>query len=63
MGFREFTTNEYEALRKQHNVMALVGNGFDIQVTRKHNAKFSPRYQAFYHYLRARKFDSTAMGC
>lgn len=58
MGFRRFTTNEYEQLRAQHNVMALVGNGFDIKVTQKHRTRFSPRYAAFYHYLRARDFDS-----
>lgn len=59
MGFRQFTTREYERLRTQHNVMALVGNGFDIQVTRGHGTRFSPRYTAFYHYLHARDFDST----
>jgi hypothetical protein len=59
MGFRQFTTHEYERLRAQHNVMALVGNGFDIQVTRGHGTRFSPRYTAFYHYLHARDFDST----
>lgn len=59
MGFRQFTTHEYASLRTQHNVMALVGNGFDIQVTRKHGTRFSPRYTAFFHYLHARDFDST----
>ncbi|SDU68782.1 AbiH family protein [Jiangella alkaliphila] len=59
MGFRQFTTSEYEMLAAQHNIMALVGNGFDIQVTRQHRTRFSPRYAAFFHYLRAREFDST----
>ncbi|RYB93720.1 hypothetical protein EUA93_04720 [Nocardioides oleivorans] len=59
MGFRQFGTSEYADLRTQHNVMALVGNGFDIQVTRKYRTRFSPRYTAFYHYLHARDFDST----
>jgi hypothetical protein len=59
MGFRQFTTHEFERLRTQHNVMALVGNGFDIQVTRGHGTRFSPRYTAFYHYLYARDFDSS----
>jgi len=31
MGFRRFTTSEYESLRTLHNVIALVGNGFGIQ--------------------------------
>lgn len=59
MGFRQFTTSEFTSLRTQHNIMALVGNGFDIQVTRKHRTRFSPRYTAFYHYLQARDSDST----
>lgn len=58
MGFRQFSTCEYASLRAQHNVMAFVGNGFDIQVAQKHGTRFSPRYSAFYHYLHARDFDS-----
>jgi len=59
MGYRKFTTDEYEKLTHQHNVMVLVGNGFDIQVTRRYESQFSPRYPAFYHYLLSRDFDSS----
>jgi hypothetical protein len=59
MGYRTFTTAEYSALRRQHNIMVLVGNGFDIQVARRYQSRFSPRYQAFYHYLLSRDFDSS----
>jgi hypothetical protein len=59
MGYRIFTTAEYEMLRRQHNIMVLVGNGFDIQVTRRYQSRFSPRYPAFYHYLLSREFDSS----
>lgn len=59
MGYREFTSVEYRALRNQHNIMVLVGNGFDIQVTRRYKSRFSPRYPAFYHYLASRDFDSS----
>lgn len=59
MGYREFTSGEYSDLRRQHNIMALVGNGFDIQVTRRYESRFSPRYPAFYHYLASRDFDSS----
>lgn len=59
MGYREFTSAEYSDLRHQHNIMVLVGNGFDIQVTRRYKSRFSPRYPAFYHYLAARDFDSS----
>ena len=59
MGYRTFTTAEYEKLRRQHNIMVLVGNGFDIQVTRRYDSRFSPRYPAFFHYLMSRDFDSS----
>lgn len=59
MGYREFTSVEYKVLRDQHNIMVLVGNGFDIQVARSYPSRFSPRYPAFYHYLAARDFDSS----
>ena len=59
MGYRKFTTAEYAALRSQHNIMVLVGNGFDIQVTHRYQSRFSPRYPAFYHYLASRNFDSS----
>lgn len=59
MGFRTFTTSDYSELRRQHNIMVLVGNGFDIQVTRRYQSRFSPRYPAFYHYLASRDFDSS----
>ncbi|MGL5827771.1 MAG: AbiH family protein [Nocardioides sp.] len=59
MGYRTFTKAEYSRLRSQHNIMVLVGNGFDIQVTRRYKSRFSPRYPAFYHYLASRDFDSS----
>lgn len=59
MGYRTFTTADYSALRRQHNIMVLVGNGFDIQVTRRYESRFSPRYPAFYYYLLSRDFDSS----
>lgn len=57
MGYRKFTKTEYSSLERQHNIMVLVGNGFDIQVTRRYKSRFSPRYPAFYHYLLSRDFD------
>jgi len=59
MGYRTFTTSEYSDLKRQHNIMVLVGNGFDIQITQRYESRFSPRYQAFYHYLASRDFDSS----
>lgn len=57
MGYRAFTTAEYLKLRSQHNIMVLVGNGFDIQVARRYESRFSPRFPAFYHYLLSRDFE------
>lgn len=57
MGYRKFSPAEYSKLRTQHNIMVLVGNGFDIQVARRYRSRFSPRYPAFYHYLASRDFD------
>ena len=59
MGYRTFTKAEYEVLRDQHNIMVLVGNGFDIQVSRRYKSQFSPRYPAFYYYLLSRDFNSS----
>ncbi|MCV7253395.1 hypothetical protein H7J86_14585 [Mycobacterium hackensackense] len=59
MGYREFTSADYKSLRRQHNIMVLVGNGFDIQVAQRYESRFSPRYPAFYHYLASRNFDSS----
>ncbi len=61
MGYRTFSTAEYSALHRQHNIMVLVGNGFDIQVTGRYESRFSPRYPAFYHYLAASDFDSSSI--
>ncbi|WP_251355365.1 AbiH family protein [Kocuria rosea] len=41
----------------QHNIMALVGNGFDIQVLSGLGAPADTRYESFYHYLKYRRFD------
>lgn len=38
--------------------MALVGNGFDIQVLSSLRTPTDTRYESFYHYLKFRKFDS-----
>lgn len=59
MGYRTFSSAEYADLNTQHNIMVLVGNGFDIQVTQHYEGRFSPRYPAFFHYLASRDFDSS----
>ena len=58
MGWEDYT-NRFNDVRLQHNVMALVGNGFDIQVLSTLHSPTDTRYESFYHYLKLRKFDSS----
>lgn len=57
MGYEDFS-DRFDDVRRQHNVMALVGNGFDIQVLSGLGEHSDTRYESFYHYLQFRKFDS-----
>lgn len=54
-------TNYHDAFRevsRQHNIMALVGNGFDIQALSCLESKMDTRYETFYYYLRSRNFNN-----
>jgi len=53
-GFTRYTRNEFDLLRRQHNIMVLVGNGFDLQVLHDYGRKVDSRYETFYHYLKMR---------
>lgn len=44
--------------RNQYNVMALVGNGFDIQALSVLGSSLDTRYESFYHFLKFRKLNS-----
>jgi hypothetical protein len=56
MTYQDFSQS-FHKVRNQNNVMALVGNGFDIQVLSGLGAATDTRYESFYHYLKYRKFD------
>lgn len=56
-GFVAYTQDTFRALRRQHNIMALVGNGFDIQVLHDYDRPVDSRYEPFYHYLKMRGFN------
>lgn len=60
---RQFGEDEFTNLRdsktKQHNIMLLVGNGFDIAVLDMLGADYKTDYQSFYYYLKSRKFDGS----
>lgn len=47
----------FNNVRNQYNIMALVGNGFDIQVLTELGSHTDTRYQCFYHFLKYRSFD------
>lgn len=53
--FRKYTKKEFSALREQHNILALVGNGFDISVLNKYGyGKLkgkSTSYKGFFDYI------------
>lgn len=54
--FEKYNKNTFSSLRKQHNIMVLVGNGFDVAVLQKYNmgrlrGKTST-YNDFYEYLK-----------
>lgn len=35
--FEKYNKSTFYSLRKQHNIMVLVGNGFDVAVLQKYN--------------------------
>lgn len=56
-GFVSYTQDELQVLSQQHNIMVLVGNGFDIQVLHDYHRPVDSRYEPFYHYLRMHGFN------
>lgn len=56
-GFIRYTRNEFDRLRRQHNILVVVGNGFDLQVIQDYGREVDSRYETFYHYLMMRGFD------
>lgn len=56
MGYTDYR-GKFKDVRRQHNILALVGNGFDIQVLSRLGSKMDTRYETFYYYLKSRSFD------
>ena len=52
-------TQIYDGVRQQHNIMAIVGNGFDIQALFALGAGSDTRYESFVRYLKENDFDPT----
>lgn len=57
MGYRDLKS-KFDDVRNQYNIMAIVGNGFDIQALSDLASPVDTRYESFYHYLRFRKFNA-----
>lgn len=55
MGYHKPT--ELKSLKEQYNIMALVGNGFDIQVMNEYKRFPTTQYADFYDYLRLRRLN------
>lgn len=56
MGYTHYR-DKFNDVRHQHNILALVGNGFDIQILSRLGSKMDTRYESFYYYLKSRNFD------
>ena len=54
--FEKYTKKTFDLLKKQHNILVLVGNGFDVALLKKHNVgKMKGKtssYIDFYEYIR-----------
>lgn len=65
-GIRQYDHTDFRLLRAsnnkvQHNIMMLVGNGFDIAALSLLNAKYRTDYQSFFFYLKSMNFNSENM--
>jgi hypothetical protein len=47
----------FEKPTKQRNIIAVVGNGFDIQVLQDYGYSVDTRYESFYHFLKLHSFS------
>ncbi|MGV2853494.1 AbiH family protein [Glutamicibacter sp. AGC13] len=57
MSYEDFKSR-FDNAEVQYNIMALVGNGFDIQALSSLESSTDTRFESFYHYLKYRRFDS-----
>ena len=55
---QDFDRFERSKDKKQHNIMMLVGNGFDIAVLNHLGSKYTTDYKSFFYYLKSIKFNN-----
>ena len=58
-GYVKYSKSTLSKVDRQHNIMVLVGNGFDIQVLHDYRQPVDSRYSSFYFHLKMRGFDPT----
>lgn len=63
MSYTKYTEQEFDKLSDdgQLNIMALFGNGVDIQLMEYLNSPYRTSYQNFYNYLCYKNFDKNNM--
>lgn len=59
---RQYDNQDFERFKRsegkeQHNIMMLVGNGFDISVLNYLKSKYSTDYKSFFYYLKSINFN------
>lgn len=57
MPYTDYTTKVNDP-RRQHNIMVLVGNGFDIQALADLDVRGDTKYTSFYYFLKSRSFNT-----
>lgn len=60
-GIRKYDHTDFGRLKRQHNIMMLVGNGFDIAALSLLNARYRTDYQSFFFYLKSMNFNAENM--
>lgn len=58
MGYNDLR-HKFKEVRNQYNVMAVIGNGFDIQALTDLSSARDTRYESFYDYLGDKKFNAS----
>lgn len=61
---RQYDNQDFERFKRsegkeQHNIMMLVGNGFDISVLNYLKSKYSTDYKSFFYYLKSINFNES----
>lgn len=61
MGYIKFSETDFQEPKQQINILALFGNGIDMQLMEFLNAPYRTSYQNFYKYLCYKNFDKSNM--